>query len=125
MNLGGVLADEITFTGVLTACNHLGLLAECWEFVLSMSADYHLAPAMEHYCSVVDILGRSGQLKNAEEIIRQEEEEQGSSSGAAAWRALLAASKMQKDGARAIRSARSVIRLDGGKSLPFIVSVGL
>ncbi|KAI3852356.1 hypothetical protein MKX03_018836 [Papaver bracteatum] len=34
-----------------------------------MTSDYNIEPRLEHYCCVVDLLGRAGRLKEAENFI--------------------------------------------------------
>uniref|UniRef100_A0A7N0TDW4 Pentatricopeptide repeat-containing protein n=1 Tax=Kalanchoe fedtschenkoi TaxID=63787 RepID=A0A7N0TDW4_KALFE len=63
--------DEVTFVGVLTACSHAGLLQEGQKHFEDMSDVYNLSPLPEHYGCMVDILGRSGLIDEAEEFIQK------------------------------------------------------
>lgn len=61
--------DDITFVGLLSACNHAGLVKEgliCFEI---MRRGYGLEPKLQHYACVVDILGRAGHLEEAWRLI--------------------------------------------------------
>lgn len=61
--------NEITFVGVLNACAHSGMVDEGLAILDSMKNVYGIEPEMEHYGCVVDLLGRAGLLKEAEELI--------------------------------------------------------
>jgi pentatricopeptide repeat protein len=63
--------NHVTFVGVLSACCHAGLVDDGWQYFDSMSQDYHITPAMEHYCCMVDLLGRAGHLDEAEDFINK------------------------------------------------------
>ncbi|KAL8124635.1 hypothetical protein AgCh_012329 [Apium graveolens] len=60
-----VVPDEVTFTSVLSACSHSGLVEEGLRIFRSMKEDFSLIPREEHYGCVVDLLSRSGQLEEA------------------------------------------------------------
>lgn len=62
--------DHITFIGVLSACSHGGLLDEGRKYFHAMKEIHQLEPKLEHYGCFIDLLGRVGQLDEAEEIIR-------------------------------------------------------
>ncbi|XP_004501051.1 pentatricopeptide repeat-containing protein At5g66520-like [Cicer arietinum] len=61
----GPKPNEVTFIGVLTACNHKNLLGEALRLFRIMSDKYGITPSIEHYGCVVDVLARSGQVKTA------------------------------------------------------------
>jgi pentatricopeptide repeat protein len=62
MQLSGTKPDAITFVGVLSACCHAGLVDDGWQYFDSMTSNYNITPTMEHYCCMVDLLGRAGHL---------------------------------------------------------------
>ncbi|XP_057862105.2 pentatricopeptide repeat-containing protein At1g08070, chloroplastic [Cryptomeria japonica] len=64
-----LMPDHITFTGVLSACTHAGMVCEGMELFDCMNRVYHIAPRAEHYACVVDLLGRAGCLDEACGII--------------------------------------------------------
>lgn len=70
MEAAKVSPDEITFTGLLYACGHSGLVEEGWSLFKSMSEIYGIHPKMQHYCCMVDLLGRDGNLDVAYKFIR-------------------------------------------------------
>eukprot|EP01018_Ginkgo_biloba_P015763 Gb_24018 [translate_table: standard] len=63
--------DHITFTGVLSACNHAGLVNKGRHFFDCMSRDYCITPDVEHYACMVDLLARAGCLDEAHEFINK------------------------------------------------------
>ncbi|KAF5190643.1 Pentatricopeptide repeat-containing protein [Thalictrum thalictroides] len=69
MEKSGTKPNAITFIGVLTACSHGGLVDEGWRLFDSMSRDYGIIPRIEHYGCLVDLLGRAGKIKEAEQLI--------------------------------------------------------
>lgn len=65
----GVQPDAQTFTGVLSACSHCGLVDEGMMFFDCMSKDFRIEPNIHHYGCVVDLLGRAGKLDRAYQLI--------------------------------------------------------
>ncbi|KAL3348792.1 hypothetical protein AABB24_022117 [Solanum stoloniferum] len=68
MKSKGYEPNEITMLGVLSACNHGGLVEEGKKWFVEMEK-YGLTPQIEHYGCLVDLLGRSGCLEDAENLI--------------------------------------------------------
>ncbi|XP_062101399.1 pentatricopeptide repeat-containing protein At3g14730 [Humulus lupulus] len=102
--------DEVTLVGVLSACNHAGLLTQGREFFTRMTTKYSVAPTIEHYTCVVDMLGRAGKLKEAYEIVVTMPIE----ANPVVWRALLAACRLHGDADLARIAAQRVIELEPG-----------
>jgi pentatricopeptide repeat protein len=69
MKEAGIAPDSITFTGLLAACNHAGSVSQGVEYLRSMSGTYGVSPGAEHVSCVVDLLGRAGRLKEAEDHV--------------------------------------------------------
>ncbi|KAK6941191.1 Pentatricopeptide repeat [Dillenia turbinata] len=67
----GIIPDAITFIGILTACNHAGLVDEGLAYFDSMEQMYRILPNVEHLSCLIDMLGRAGRLKEAEEYLRK------------------------------------------------------
>ncbi|RAL50461.1 hypothetical protein DM860_016928 [Cuscuta australis] len=67
----GVEPTDVTFLSLLHACSHVGLVEKGMEFFKSMQTVYGMIPRMEHYASVVDMLGRSGLLNEAKCFIER------------------------------------------------------
>ncbi|KAL7145197.1 hypothetical protein ABFS83_07G064400 [Erythranthe nasuta] len=66
----GVKPDAITFLSVLTSCGRNGMVDLGIKIFNSMVDEYFVEPFSEHYSCVVDMLGRAGRLKEAEEFMR-------------------------------------------------------
>ncbi|XP_043720769.1 pentatricopeptide repeat-containing protein At5g66520-like [Telopea speciosissima] len=69
MEGSGTKPNAVTFIGILTACNHGGLVDEGRRFFKMMSKVYGISPIIEHYGCMVDLLARAGQIKEAEQLI--------------------------------------------------------
>ncbi|XP_051140635.1 pentatricopeptide repeat-containing protein At5g15340, mitochondrial [Andrographis paniculata] len=65
-----VKPNDVTFTAVLSACSHAGLVDRGREVFHRLRSAYGMPPSMENYACVVDLLGRSGRLDEAEAVIR-------------------------------------------------------
>ncbi|CAD5314298.1 unnamed protein product [Arabidopsis thaliana] len=65
----GKKPNSVTFLGVLSACSHSGLITRGLELFKAMKETYSIQPGIEHYISMIDLLGRAGKLKEAEEFI--------------------------------------------------------
>ncbi|KAL7586655.1 hypothetical protein Lser_V15G38495 [Lactuca serriola] len=70
MLLHDIKPNSITFINLLNACSHSGLLTEGLSYFNSMESIYGVKPKSEHYSCVIDLLGRSGKLKEAENFIK-------------------------------------------------------
>ncbi|XP_019086199.1 PREDICTED: pentatricopeptide repeat-containing protein At4g32430, mitochondrial-like [Camelina sativa] len=71
MRKENVAPDLVTFLSVLTACNRKGMVDKGYEIFNMMIQDYNLEPCHEHYSCMVDLLGRAGRLKEAEELMSE------------------------------------------------------
>lgn len=66
-----VKPDSITFLSVLTACGRKGMVDKGSEIFDLMVKTHLIEPSSEHYSCMVDMLGRAGRLKEAEEFLGQ------------------------------------------------------
>ncbi|KAF0934547.1 hypothetical protein E2562_025642 [Oryza meyeriana var. granulata] len=66
----GVRPNEVTFICVLSACGRAGLVGRAREIFGSMSTAYGMEPGVEHYGSLVDVLGRAGMVEEALDVVR-------------------------------------------------------
>ncbi|XP_073002482.1 pentatricopeptide repeat-containing protein At1g11290, chloroplastic-like [Typha latifolia] len=78
--------SAIAFARVTSACSHSGLTTEGYECFKSMVRNYKVEHSMEHYASVVDHIGGSGKLREAESI-----KEMPINPGPSVWGSLLGA----------------------------------
>ena len=63
--------DDLTFTSLLSACSHSGLVEEGRHYFHNLELVYGITPKIEHYAGMVDLLGRAGHLVEAENLIRK------------------------------------------------------
>ncbi|MCO5561489.1 hypothetical protein L7F22_015110 [Adiantum nelumboides] len=116
MQAHGIKPDAITFTSVMNACSHVGLVEEGWCLFLHMH-DGGEAHEMDHYVCIIDLLGRAGRLDEAEEVVLKCPY----SSGLVAWLCLLAACKLHGDTGKGLYAAGQCFKLDRTHSAPYIV----
>ncbi|KAF8399779.1 hypothetical protein HHK36_015649 [Tetracentron sinense] len=88
-----VKPNQVTFTCILSACSHSGLLEEEQRYFGMMSKEFGIAPMLNHYACMVDLLGRAGQLSKAENLIENIPVELDSS----IWGSLLGACRIYGD----------------------------
>ncbi|KAF8005960.1 hypothetical protein BT93_K0288 [Corymbia citriodora subsp. variegata] len=69
MKSSGVMPDHATFTALLSACSHSGRVDQAWRYLKSMAEDHKLNPQLEQYTCMVDLLGRTGHLDHAYDLI--------------------------------------------------------
>ncbi|KAJ0041816.1 hypothetical protein Pint_18048 [Pistacia integerrima] len=89
----GLIPDEVAFTVILTACSHAGLVEEGSHYFESMQSVYSIVPSPDHYACMVDLLSRTGHLKEAYELLNSMPVEPHEG----AWGALLGACKLHCD----------------------------
>ncbi|XP_065853281.1 pentatricopeptide repeat-containing protein At5g13270, chloroplastic [Euphorbia lathyris] len=70
MQNSGVRPNEVTFTAVLTACSHSGLVEQGRDYLHQMSTKYGVAPSIDHYDCMIDIYARAGHFHEAIELIK-------------------------------------------------------
>lgn len=107
MKQSGVCPNDVTFVGLLMACNHSGLIEEGWELFHCMK-DYDIEPRHQHYACVVDLLGRAGRLSQAYDFIMNMPIEPGVS----VWGALLSACKIYRHVTLGEYAAEQLFSLD-------------
>ncbi|RYR03074.1 hypothetical protein Ahy_B06g081906 isoform B [Arachis hypogaea] len=107
MKKSGTCPNEITFVGVLGACRHMGLVDEGRRYFNSMIEEHKIEPNVKHYGCIVDLLGRSGLLKEAEEVI----ESMPMAPDVATWGALLGACRKHNNNEMGERVGRKLIQL--------------
>jgi pentatricopeptide repeat protein len=117
MNQSSVTPDDVTFLGVLTACSHAGLVSEGQRIFDNMVNFYGIRPRVDHYACMVDLLGRWGFLKEAEEFIDELDVEP----NAMIWANLLGACRIHGDEKRGQRAAKKLIELEPQNSSPYVL----
>ncbi|XP_057855784.1 pentatricopeptide repeat-containing protein At3g29230 [Cryptomeria japonica] len=108
MQHSGTKPNKITFVGVLCACCHAGLVDDGWKYFKCMTQDYNLIPSIEHYCCIVDLLGRAGHLVEAQDFINNMPIEP----NAAIWGSLLGACRTHSNIELGEHVAKHLFELD-------------
>ncbi|KAL4597196.1 hypothetical protein ACB092_12G217900 [Castanea dentata] len=78
--------DHATFSSLLSAFSHSGLVEEGQYWFNRMVSEYKVHPTEKHYVCMVDLLARAGRVEEACELI----DSMNAESGLAVWVALLA-----------------------------------
>ncbi|KAI5056088.1 hypothetical protein GOP47_0029609 [Adiantum capillus-veneris] len=109
--------NDVTFLGVLSACNHAGLVDDGCRHLISMDRDYGITPSEDHYNCIVDLLSRSGRLEEAEDMISKIP----SDSRGVAWTTLLGACVCRGDAVRGKRAAGNIFEVDPKNPVPYVI----
>ncbi|KAL3655422.1 hypothetical protein CASFOL_001208 [Castilleja foliolosa] len=112
-----VMPTYITFVSVLSACAHGGLVEEGKSYFESMTRDFRIEPRVEHFASLVDVVGRCGQVEEAMDIIVKMPVEPDK----AVWGALLGACRMHDNAELARVAAEALMRLEPESSGPYVL----
>ncbi|GJN18688.1 hypothetical protein PR202_gb05876 [Eleusine coracana subsp. coracana] len=62
--------DSATFSALLAACCHVGLLDEGWKLFRRMTDEFLIMATIEHYVYMVRLLATCGQLREAYDLIQ-------------------------------------------------------
>ncbi|XP_038696997.1 pentatricopeptide repeat-containing protein At1g08070, chloroplastic-like [Tripterygium wilfordii] len=107
MKKHAIVPNEITFVAVLSACQQMGLVDEGRRHFKSMIEELGMKPNVKHYGCMVDLLGRAGFLKEAEQLI----ERMPMSPDVETWGALLGACRKHGDNEMGERVGRKLVEL--------------
>ncbi|KAI3694453.1 hypothetical protein L1987_77418 [Smallanthus sonchifolius] len=66
----GFTPDTISFSGILSACSHLGLVEKGQRLFDQMVNLYKIQPTMEHYGCMADMFGRAGMIEEAYHVLK-------------------------------------------------------
>lgn len=110
----GIKPDPITFVAVLSACSYTGLVDEGLQIFESMEREYRVKPSTEHYCCVVDMLGRVGRVVEAYEFAKELGEE-GNLLGI--WGSLLGACRIHREFELGKIIADKLLEMEGGDKM--------
>lgn len=69
MREDGIEYDSVSYIAILSACSHGGLVEEGRRFFNDMLA-HGIKPSQKHYACMVDLLGRSGLIEEAIELVK-------------------------------------------------------
>ncbi|KAJ0914305.1 putative tetratricopeptide-like helical domain superfamily, DYW domain-containing protein [Helianthus annuus] len=113
----GIKPDFITFIGLLFACSHTGLVDQAREYFDSMVNVYHIKPGQDHYACMIDLLGRSGRIDEAVELLNNMVVEP----DATVWKALLSACRVHGKIELAEKAANTLFELEPQDAVPYIM----
>ncbi|XP_042493886.1 pentatricopeptide repeat-containing protein At2g13600-like [Macadamia integrifolia] len=113
----GEKPDHVTMIGVLCACSHTGLVEEGRQYFRSITIEHGLLPSKDHYTCMVDLLGRSGYLDEAMELI----ENMPMLPDTVLWGSLLAACKVHGNIKMGKHVAEKLLELDPKNSGPYVL----
>eukprot|EP01018_Ginkgo_biloba_P013189 Gb_32450 [translate_table: standard] len=117
MQDSGINPNNVTLVSVLSACCHAGLVDKGWHYFYSMSQYYHITPEMEHYVCMVDLLGRAGQLDEAQTFI----DKMPIKPDATVWKCLLGACRVHSNIELGEHVAERLFELDPQNAGPYVL----
>ncbi|KAE8649658.1 pentatricopeptide repeat-containing protein At1g56690, mitochondrial [Cucumis sativus] len=117
MHFSGIMPDDVTFVGVLSACSYTGNVKKGLEIFNSMETKYQVEQKIEHYACMVDLLGRAGKLNEAMDLIEKMPME----ADAIIWGALLGACRTHMKLDLAEVAAKKLLVLEPKNAGPFIL----
>ncbi|ESQ44640.1 hypothetical protein EUTSA_v10003201mg [Eutrema salsugineum] len=113
----GLIPDEATFVVTISACSHSGLVEDGLQIFHSMKAVYGIEPKVEHYGCLVDLLGRSGRLEEAEDFI----ENMPMKPNAMLWRSFLGSAQIHNDLERGETALKHLLGLETENSGNYVL----
>ncbi|CAN7134183.1 unnamed protein product [Brassica rapa subsp. narinosa] len=114
----GIKPGHVTFVSLLTACSHGGLVDQGLAYYDMIARDFGIKPAIEHCVCVIDLLGRSGRLAEAETFISNMPMKPND----LVWRSLLASCKIHGDLDRGRRAAEHLSKLEPEDDSVYVLS---
>ncbi|KAA8524149.1 hypothetical protein F0562_010420 [Nyssa sinensis] len=109
--------DNVSFIGVLTACNHAGLADKAKDYFSLLTKTYKIEPSIKHYGCMVDVLGRAGLLTEAGGLIRS----MPMNPDAIIWGSLLSACRKYGNIEMAKWAAKNLIELNPSESCGYLL----
>lgn len=116
MRSEGLEPDRVSYLAVLCGCNHMGWVDRGFYYFRSMVGEGGIEAELDHYACMVDLLGRAGRLKEAEEFISSMPLEPDN----VIWRSLLNACRVHGDAELGRRVGEFLIESDRLHDGPYI-----
>lgn len=113
----GLRPDHVTFVSLLSACSHGGLVDEGLQYYSSMTREFGVPVGIEHCVCIIDLLGRSGRLAEAEAFI----DKMPVPPNDLVWRSLLAACKMHGNMELGRKAAEHLFKLDSSDDSAYVL----
>ncbi|XP_044489731.1 pentatricopeptide repeat-containing protein At4g39952, mitochondrial [Mangifera indica] len=104
MEKSNVKPNTLTFLALLLACTHAGLV-EQGKYLFDRMQNYSVKPNLKHYACMVDLLGRSGNLQEAEALVMS----MPIPPDGGVWGAMLSACKLHNEIEMGVRMAKLAI----------------
>ncbi|XP_004515015.1 pentatricopeptide repeat-containing protein At2g33680 [Cicer arietinum] len=117
MLLEGIKPDQVTFVNLLSACSHMGLVDRGWDYFKMMFDEFNIAPTVEHYACMVDILSRAGKLNEAKEFIESATVDH----SLCLWRILLGACKNHRNYELGAYAGEKLMELGSPESSAYVL----
>lgn len=117
MQQEGFKPGDALFTSILTACSNGGLLEEGHAYFKIIRDCCAAMPSIEHYACMVDLLGRAGQLHEAEAILQT----MPISPDIIVWRTLLACCKIYGNLELGIQCFNQAVELDASDASGYVL----
>ncbi|CAA7390480.1 unnamed protein product [Spirodela intermedia] len=115
----GVEPDSVTFLCALSACSHGGLVDEGLRLFRSMRASHFLpSPRREHYCCVIDLLGRVGRLDEAEKLATEAPFDE---PDPIIWSSILNSCRIHRNQDLARRAAERLFGMELRDAAPYVI----
>ncbi|KAJ7968843.1 Pentatricopeptide repeat [Quillaja saponaria] len=109
--------DEVTFIGLLSACSHSFMLQKGRCFFQYMSQVKSIEMTIEHYACMLDVLGRCGELEEAEQLV----ENMPMKANVMVWLVLLSACRKHSKIDVAERAAEQIFELEPECSAAYVL----
>ncbi|KAF9604615.1 hypothetical protein IFM89_008881 [Coptis chinensis] len=107
MQVTNIRPNAVTFTSLLFACGHAGLVNEGLVLFYSMGSRFGVTPNIQHYGCIVDLLGRAGRLQEAYNFVI----EMPLQPDKILWRSLLAACKIHGNSTMGEKVGKHLLQL--------------
>ncbi|XP_062234199.1 pentatricopeptide repeat-containing protein At4g21065-like [Phragmites australis] len=116
MKRDGFQPNSVTYIAVLTACSHSSLLNEGRMYFDEMRTSHKIRPQVEHYGCMIDLLGRSGLLDEAMDLVRAMPVQP----NAVIWGSILSACRVHKDIDLARHAAEHLLKLEPNEDAVYV-----
>ncbi|KAK3010131.1 hypothetical protein RJ639_011788 [Escallonia herrerae] len=113
----GLKPNHVTFVSLLSACSHGGLVDDGLAYFASMTKDFGVPAGIEHCVCMVDLLGRSGRLSEAEAFIK----EMPTPPNDFVWRSLLAACRIHGNLELGRKAAEHLLKSDPSDDSAYVL----
>nr|XP_043614438.1 pentatricopeptide repeat-containing protein At1g34160 [Erigeron canadensis] len=117
MSQEGFSPDNVSYLAALCACNHAGMVDDGVKLFETMLKDGSVIPNIKHYGTMVDLLGRSGRLKEAYDIINSIP----ITPDVVLWQTLLGACKTYRNVEMAEKASRKLVEMGSRSDGDFVL----